>query len=152
MSRRTDNLKDLRLVGSIILFFFGGFFVALEVFIALALMHGGRSLLEQALDLHRFVALAAAALALATWITPLNRFRWLGRAILIGAAFGAFQSITVYLTVPERWDLTWRIGIPNALLLLALGAWLNRLASRREAAMVAGLEVRVRRPDRPDSE
>ena len=145
-----DQIKDLRLPASIILFFFGGFWVALEVFIALALMHGGRGLVEQALDLHRFVALAVATLALATWLTPLNRLRWLGRTILIGAGLGAFQAFTVYVTVPERWDLTWQVGIPNALLVLALGAWLNRLAAQREAAMLAGLEVSVRRPDQPE--
>lgn len=142
-----EHIKDLRLVASLMLFFLGGFFVALEVFIGLSLLRGDRTLLQQALDLHRFVALAAASLALAAWLSPLNRLRWLGRSILIGAAFGAFQAATVYVTVPERWELTWQIGIPNALLVLAIGYWLNRLANRREAAMVEGLDVTVRRPD-----
>ena len=143
--------KDFRLTASLILFFLGGAAVAMEVFIGLALMEGGRSLLQQAIGLHRFIALAAAFLALAVWLTPLNRLRWLGRAILIGAGFGIFQAATVYLAVPERWDLTWRIGVPNALLVLALGALLNRLATRRQAAMLPEVEVTVRRPDRPDS-
>jgi hypothetical protein len=141
--------SDFRLVASLILFFVGGFLVALEVFTGLALLHGGRSLVQQVLGLHRFVALSAAALAIAAWLTPLDRLRWLGRTILIGGALGAFQALTVYLTVPERWDLTWQIGIPNALLVLALGAWLSRLANRRRAAIVAGVEVRVRRPGEP---
>ena len=149
-ARKSSNkaLDDLWLVTSMLLFFAGGFFVALEVFTALALLHGGRDLLRQAFDLHRFVALAAASLTLAFWITPLNRFRWLGRSILIGAGLGAFQALTVYASVPERWDLTWQIGIINALLVLAIGAGFIRIANRRRDERLSDIEVTISRPDR----
>ena len=141
--------QDLRLVGSMLLFFFGGAAVSLEVFTALALLEGGRTLTEQALALERFVALAIACLAIATWITPLNRLRWLGRSILIGGGFGAFQAATVYATVPERWDLTWRIGVPNALVVLGIGYWLHRRAAQQQAETLAGVDVDIRRPGDP---
>ena len=128
-----SKTNDARLVASLILFFFGGASVSFEVFTALALMQGDRTILEQALGLQRFVALALVTLTLATLITQLDRLLWLGRTILIGGGFGLVQAAFVYLTVPERWDLTWQLGVPNALLVMGLGYWLNRLAGRRAA-------------------
>jgi hypothetical protein len=120
-------MKDvfgIRWAASFLLFFFGGIFVSLEVFAALAFMAMGRSLTVQAWSLHRFVGLAIAALAVATCISPINRLSSLGRAILIGASIGAAVTLPVYISVPERWQLTWRLGLINLALVAALGLWL----------------------------
>ena len=120
----------MRWAASFLLYFFGGTLVGLEVFTALALMEQGRSLADQALALSRFAALAAAILAAATALSPVNRWRSLGRALLAGAAFGIVAAAPVYATVPDPYALTWRLGLANLILVVALGTWLDRAPGR----------------------
>lgn len=121
-----DAAVRTRLQAGTILWFIAGFFVSLEVFVALAFMHGGRSILTQATLLPPFVALAVGTLALAALVWPGNRLLVLGKTILIGAAIPALTSITVYTTVPPSL-LTWKLGLINLLLVVGLGLLLYRM-------------------------
>ena len=116
----------MRWVISFLLFFTGAIVVGLEVFVALALMEGGRSLAEQVVGLSRFAGLAVACLALATWLSPVNHWRALGRALMAGAALGIFGAVPVYLMVPDPYGLTWKLGLINLVLIVAIGAVLDR--------------------------
>jgi hypothetical protein len=116
----------MRWVVSFLLFFAGAFALGLEVFAALALMEHGRSLAEQALSLHRFIALASALLAAATLLSPVNRWRSLGRALLCGAAIGLIGAGPVYALLPDPYVLTWRLGLVNLIAVVAAGVWLDR--------------------------
>lgn len=118
--------SDARWILGFLLYFAGALLVGLEVFTALALMHMERSLVEQASALARFVGLAAAALLLATLASPVNRWRSLGRALLVGAAFGLVGALPVYIVLPDPYQLTWKLGLANLLLIVAAGAWLDR--------------------------
>ena len=118
----------MRWATSFMLFFFGGALVSLEVFCALALEQADRSLIQQALALSRFIGLAAGCLALATWLSPINRWRSLGRALLSGAAAGIVGAAPVYFLLPDPYVLTWKLGLLNLILIVALGAALDRRA------------------------
>ena len=124
----------MRWAVSFLLFFFGAAFVGLEVFTSLALLEKGRSAGEVVLSLNRFIVLSAACLAAAVWLSPVNRWRSLGRSLLAGAGLGLIGAAPVYAAVPDPYALTWKVGLANLLAIVAAGALLDRRSRSRSPA------------------
>lgn len=139
-------MQPIRRVSSIILLFLGGFCVGMQVMVAFiadksAAGYSGRTLY--------FTAIAAAVLALGTWISPGRRWRELGLSILIGAAVcvGSF-SVTIFLPdeqghVMDKGELVPYLalapGFANLVLITGLGLILFIRGGGGEASTIGRL-------------
>ena len=121
----------MRRVASLLFLFLGGFGVGMQVMVAFFAIPGGY---EYARSLAYFSVIAAAPLAIGTWLSPGRRWRELGLAVLIGAAVcvGSF-SVAIFFpdeqgVIMDRRPLAPFValapGLANLLLVTAAGLWL----------------------------
>lgn len=135
----------MRRTASYLLFILGGHFVSLQVFIGLGLLDAVPGIGDDVERLARFLGVALPFLLLGTWLSPGERWRELGRTLLIGTAVALFALVTVIFPpglpggpglAPYAADLSWAAGIPNLLLVGGAGGLLlywNGAGRRRSA-------------------
>lgn len=136
----------MRRTASYFLFILGGFFVAVQVFVGLGLLDRVPGIGDDAARLAWFMAVALPFLLLGAWLSPGERWRELGRTLLVGIAVALFGFASVLFPpgpggspelAPYAAQLTWASGIPNLLLVGAAGSLLlyrNGAGRRRSAA------------------
>jgi hypothetical protein len=135
----------MRRVASYFLFIVGGYFLSMQVFIGLGLLDIYPGVGDDLARLAWFMAVALPFLLLGTWLSPGERWRELGRTLLIGTGVALFAFTTVIFPpglpggpglAPYAADLTWAAGIPNLLLVGGAGGLLlyRNGAGRRRSA------------------
>jgi len=133
----------MRRTASYFLFIVGGFYVSVQVFAGLGFLDAVPGIGDDAARLAKIAGVALPFLLLATWLSPGERWRELGRTLLIGIAVALFGLVPVLFPqrpsgepqlAPYAAELTWASGLPNLLLVGAAGSLLlyrNGAARRR---------------------
>ena len=133
----------MRRTASYFLFIVGGYFVSVQVFIGLGLLDIVPGTGDDVARLAKIMGVALPFLLLGTWLSPGERWRELGRTLLIGIGVALFGFVTVLFPpglpdgpglAPYAAELTWASGLPNLLLVGAAGSLLlyrNGAARRR---------------------
>lgn len=142
----------MRRTSSYFLFIVGGYYVTLEVHAGLAYLDVEPGIGAEVEFLARIMARALPFLLLGTWLSPGERWRELGRTVLIGVAVALFAFASVVFRpgpsgVPElapyAAQLTWAAGIPNLLLVGTAGSLLYWKGAARRRSFAGNAVRRV---------